>query len=99
MENILNRLTLPSLQRLYIDAGEVGDPDIVANSMCDMLERSSAPLLKLSLQISRLPDETLLRCMHSVPLLESLSFSPCYFGPVALLNGLAVRELFCMPHH
>ena len=92
MENILNRLTLPFLQRLYIDAGEVGNPDVVVHSMCDMLERSSAPLLKLALQFPRLQDETLLRCLHSVPLLESLSFSPCYFDPVALLNGLIAHE-------
>ena len=88
----MDRLILPSLQRLYIDAGEVGRPEIVVNSMCDMLERSSAPLSRLALQIPPVQDETLLRCMRLVPFLESLSFSPYFFDPVSLLDILTVCQ-------
>lgn len=91
--NIFNRLTSPALEYLNLSAGNVLNRERVLESMIRLLERSTASLLVLILQIGSAPIDLLLRTLALSPRLERFSFSSYFFSPEHLLRSLTVSPV------
>ena len=90
--NVLDRLTLPSLHRLQVEADDDRDetsPVLVC--IRDMLQRSSPPLAKLYLHFEDIELDDLFSCLNAAPLVKELTLKMWMADYIRIAERLEVH--------